>query len=198
VVRYPALMPRIVPSTIRPPDGPIEVRPAVTGDAGGLHALMDGIYQEDAWFVGDGPPDVRTLAGKIRSLDPSRAMLLVAEMHSGRAHRELIGWIEVRRLGYRRVEHVATLTLAVAARARRRGVGRMLLRAVEPWARRVGVLKLRLDVRAGNEAAIALYEAEGFEREGVERGLVRDEAGFEDNLIYGKFLTPEVTGEPDR
>ena len=65
-----------------------------------------------------------------------------------------------------------------------------MLRAIEPWARRVGVEKLRLDVRASNHPAIALYESEGFEREGCERRFLRDETGYDDNLTYGKFLTP--------
>ena len=74
---------------------------------------------------------------------------------------------------------------------RRRGVGRSLLRRSYDWCREVGVLKVGLHVRAGNAAAIALYESEGFVVEGRERGQVRLERGrdeFEDNVIMGKWL----------
>jgi ribosomal protein S18 acetylase RimI-like enzyme len=90
------------------------------------------------------------------------------------------------------MEHVATLTLAVAAPARRRGVGRRLLRALTPWARRLGVRKLRLDVRAGNDAARALYASEGYRIEGIERDQIRDHDGFEDNVIMALELTDEA------
>ncbi len=72
------------------------------------------------------------------------------------------------------------------------------MRAIEPWARRVGVRKLRLDVRAGNEAALALYRAEGYEVEGVERDQIRDVDGFEDNIVMARFLAPDRDVAPDR
>ena len=50
------------------------------------------------------------------------------------------------------------------------------------------MLKLQLSVRAGNGAAVALYEREGFVLEGCERNQVFDDGGFEDNLLMAKFL----------
>jgi L-amino acid N-acyltransferase YncA len=163
---------------------PIGLRAVVPRDARALAALMAGIYAEGRWFVGDGPPSPDALARQLRALDPTREVLLVAEGPGG-----LAGWVEARRYAPRSMEHVATLTLAVAAPARRRGVGRRLLRALTPWARRVGVRKLRLDVRAGNEGARALYASEGYRVEGVERDQIRDEDGFEDNVIMALDLT---------
>ena len=66
--------------------------------------------------------------------------------------------------------HVADLGLMVAASHRRRGVGRTLLRQAVTWAEAVGVRKLELHVFPWNEPAIALYEASGFEREGLRKG----------------------------
>ena len=53
--------------------------------------------------------------------------------------------------------------LHVAARHRRRGVGRALLEAVEGKARELGCCKLTLEVQENNHAAQALYHGFGFE-----------------------------------
>ena len=168
----------------------VRIRAAAPADGRALAALMAGVYDEDRWFVGDGPPSGESLARRLRALDPKREVFLVAEAGAGRAA-GLAGWIELHRYAPRRLEHVASLTIAVAEGMRRRGIGRRLVRAVLPWARRVGVRKIRLDVRAGNEAAIALYEAEGFVREGLERAQIRSGAGFEDNVLMARFLVGE-------
>ncbi len=167
---------------------PVALRAAVPRDARALAALMAGIYAEGRWFVGDGAPSPDALARQLRALDPTREVMLVAEGPGG-----LLGWVEARRYAPRSMEHVATLTLAVAADARRCGVGRRLLRALTPWARRVGARKLRLDVRAGNDAARALYASEGYRVEGIERDQIRDDGGFEDNVIMALDLTLEAT-----
>lgn len=180
------------------PTGSAAIRAASARDARPLAALMARIYAEGRWFVGDMGPGAETLARQLRSIDPSREIVLVAEaVGTGASSAELVGWIEGRRYGPSRLEHVASLTIAVAPDARGRGVGGRLMRAIVPWARRVGVRKLRLDVRAGNEAALALYRAEGYEVEGIERDQIRDVDGFEDNIVMARFLGPERDAPPD-
>jgi RimJ/RimL family protein N-acetyltransferase len=61
----------------------------------------------------------------------------------------------------------------VAIGARREGIGTALLQAAVDWARSAGVRKLELHVFPWNEAAIALYERFGFEREGYRKGHYR-------------------------
>ena len=53
-------------------------------------------------------------------------------------------------------------TLGVAARARRRGVGRMLMAAAEAWLRERGARDLELTVYEVNADAIAFYESLGY------------------------------------
>lgn len=159
------------------------VRSALPRDARVLATLMAGVYAEGNWFVGDGGPRPDQLTRRLRSLDPHEETFLVAERSGA-----VIGWAEARRYAPLRMQHVATLTLAVAGPARRSGAGRALLRAVVQWARRMGVTKLRLDVRAGNLAARQLYAAEGFTVEGTERAQIRDGDRFEDNMIMARFL----------
>lgn len=55
--------------------------------------------------------------------------------------------------------------LAVAPDARRRGLGRALMREAEALLRAEGCPKLNLQVRAGNEGVVAFYERLGYQVE---------------------------------
>lgn len=65
--------------------------------------------------------------------------------------------------------------LAVDAAARRRGLGRSLVRAAEEWLRERGVPKAQLMVRRGNEGVVGFYEALGYADGEV--------------VVLGRFLT---------
>lgn len=72
------------------------------------------------------------------------------------------------------VDELHLLNVAVAARARRRGVGRELVRALIAYGSAHGATRVLLEVRASNAPAIALYEAFGFERFHLRRGYYAD------------------------
>ena len=57
-------------------------------------------------------------------------------------------------------------SVAVAASARRAGVGRALCAAVIDWCRAQGAQAIELEVRAASSGAIALYSGLGFVVEG--------------------------------
>jgi L-phenylalanine/L-methionine N-acetyltransferase len=168
-----------------PPSEPtsLTIRPAKVGDVDALDDLQREIYREGVAFVGDGPPSPAAMERRLRFSDARASLDLVAFRGS-----DLVGWLELNRHTPQKLQHVAVLTLAVAERARRTGVGRRLMQEAYAWCADVGVRKISLDVRAGNAAAIALYRSEGFELEGRERAQVRAADGFEDNLIMGKWL----------
>jgi len=65
------------------------------------------------------------------------------------------------------------LNLATAPGARREGIGRALLAAVLRWLGERGAVKVFLEVRRSNEAAIAMYEAAGFATLGVRPNYYR-------------------------
>ena len=164
------------------------VRNATSEDAAALAILQKAIYDEEHWFVGDGPPSVEALARRLRSLEPKMSLYLVATGSAAGTAGEVTAWLELNRLMATKMQHVAVLTLAVTAASRRQGVAGNLLSEAERWALRVGVEKISLNVRANNGAALKLYERSGFVLEGRERAHIRLERGFEDNLIMAKFL----------
>lgn len=170
----------------RPARPPVAVRAARAADAGAWHELQAAIYAEGQAFVGDGAPSRATLEGRLRALDPEEGTVLFACPPGGAP----VAWAEAHRLGARRLRHVALLTVAVAAPWRGLGVGTVLMRALEAWARREGVRKLQLHVRAGNVGAIALYERLGYRLEGVLRGQVAADGGYEDERVMALDLAP--------
>lgn len=76
---------------------------------------------------------------------------------------------------FRRGARVARISsLAVAPFAAGRGLGRMLLGAAEVEAGRRGCDRLRLEVRADNAAAVALYRSSGYLEIGRREGYYDD------------------------
>ncbi|HEX9032843.1 MAG TPA: GNAT family N-acetyltransferase [Streptosporangiaceae bacterium] len=78
--------------------------------------------------------------------------------------------------------------IAVHPSARRQGVAAALLTAAEQYAVERGAPKLSLRVLGSNEAAIALYERLGFEREGVLRDEFLIEGSYVDDIAMAKHL----------
>lgn len=153
------------------------VRRAEPGDAEGLTRLAEEVSGEpEAWLISaDG--EWRSVGDERRYLKAVRryahAAVFVAEREDG----VLVGRLSVARDAHPASAHVADIGLMVSKDARRQGVGWALLEAAVEWARSAGVRKLELHVFPWNEAAIALYERLGYEREGYRKNhYVRDGA----------------------
>lgn len=179
----------------------IRLRYATPGDARALVALQAEIYREGRWFVGDGPTSTESLTRRLRTLDAEMSLYLVAialgaaggsRLARGERPRSdyepLCGWLELHRPPPTRLQHTAMLTIAVSKHWRQQGVATKLMQQSYRWSQRVGVEKIQLNVRANNSAAIALYETEGFVREGLEHRQILDEGRYEDNVLMAKFL----------
>ena len=107
----------------------------------------------------------------------------------------LVGRLSLARDNHPSSHHVADLGLMIAASHRRRGIGRALLEQATAWARDAGVRKLELHVFPWNEAAIALYESFGFEREGVRREHYRRDGEYVDAILMA-YRIPPLDGGP--
>ena len=160
-----------------------EVRPAEPGDAGRLVELARAVGGEPGgWLITTS--DWRSVAEERRYLRAIKryphAAVYTVETPDG----ELVGRLSLSRDQHSASQHVADLGLMVAASHRRRGIGRALLEQAVAWAREHGVEKLELHVFPHNEAAIALYESFGFEREGYRRRHYRRSDGsFTDAIL---------------
>ena len=158
------------------------VRPAEPADAAALKRLGDEVSAEpEGWLAtNDGwrsASDERRYLRAIRRYP--HAAVLVAEAEDG----AIVGRLSIARDQHPASRHVADVGLMVAREHRRRGIGRALLGAAAEWARQHDVRKLELHVFPHNEAAIALYEQFGFEREGYRKQHYRRGDEYVDAIL---------------
>ncbi len=157
------------------------MRPARPEDAAALVDLGAAIGgEEGAWLLtANGWRSVAEERRYLRALKRHpHAAVFVAELDD-----ELVGRLSLARDPHPASSHVADLGLMVAAGHRRRGIGRALLEQAVSWAREAGVRKLELHVFPWNEPALALYQAFGFEREGIRREHYRRESELVDAIL---------------
>jgi ribosomal-protein-alanine N-acetyltransferase len=123
----------------------------------------------------------------VDALALDRMRMLVAEepTETGRGGAsELVGYVLALVVG----EEAELADLAVAPRARRRGIGRMLLERIVEQLRADGVRSLYLEVRESNVAARTLYLAHAFAAVGRRRGYYRHPV--EDALLLKREIAP--------
>lgn len=107
---------------------------------------------------------------------------------AGTGRRELLGTGGLLTIG----ETAQILTVGVLPAARRRGVGRLLVRALVAEARRRRAEEVLLEVREDNVAAQRLYAGEGFTVLGTRRGYY--EQGLVDAVTM-RYEIPRATGQ---
>jgi len=156
---------------------------ATTSYAKQIHDLQTEIYAEQTWFVGNEAPSIAKIELRIRYLDANQSLYLIAKSPA-----KICGWLELHKLRFDKMKHVASFTLAVSKHCRQQGIASQLLSKAFDWSCKHEVNKLSLNVRAQNQAAINLYEKLGFELEGREKQQIKTQTGFEDNLLMAKFL----------
>jgi RimJ/RimL family protein N-acetyltransferase len=99
--------------------------------------------------------------------------------------------------GGRRVfRHTVSLGISVAKEWRNKGVGTAVMRAQIDWAAaNPQVHRLELEVFAGNERAIHVYEKLGFVREGMRRDYALKDGKFQDSILMSMlFPRPALEG----
>jgi RimJ/RimL family protein N-acetyltransferase len=161
--------PRRDPAGATPAAGEVTVRAAREEDLDAMVDLLAAVAEEGRWIGTEAPVDrERRRRRYAEDLHRDNTVVLVAD-----AGGELVGHLGLILAPY----GVADLGMLVAAGWRGRGVGGALLRAGIDRARQAGAHKIALQVWPHNQAAIALYERFGFQREGRLRRHYRRRSG---------------------
>lgn len=166
------------------------VRPAVPLDAAGYIRLIKDVLREsppvDTPYAPDEfDPPVERIRDRISEVSRStNAVFLVAEVQ-----RKLVGALTCGGGTLGADRHMTALGIYVAKPYRDQGVGRALMAAAMTWAESSQVVRrVELEVFAGNARAIHLYEAFGFEREGVKRGLYQRDGTYLDMVLMARWF----------
>ena len=89
-------------------------------------------------------------------------------------------------LAYTAADEVEIARIGVSKELQRQGTGRTLLAELEKLCASKGIRKILLDVRAGNEAARALYAAAGFREDGIRQRFYENPQ--EDAVLMSRTL----------
>jgi L-amino acid N-acyltransferase YncA len=166
---------------MRSSTGTTRTRPAVPADAPALASIYnEGVAEREATFE-TRPRSADDAAAWIGEGRP----LVVAEDGAGR----ILGFARVSAYSDRCVyEGVGEHGVYVAAAARRRGVGRMLLEALCEAAERAGYYKLTSRIFTTNGASRAVHLAAGFEEVGIQRRHGRLDGEWRDCVLVERLL----------
>ena len=145
----------------------VRVRPAEERDLHQVHSI-EVIAFGDPW----------SLEGFRDTLENPRARMEVADDGNGGVLGYAVAWYVA--------DEAEIANLAVSPAARRRGIGALLLLRILDAAATFGAGEVFLEVRESNEAALALYAAQGFTVVGRRKQYYRRPA--EDALIMRRTL----------
>jgi [ribosomal protein S18]-alanine N-acetyltransferase len=143
----------------------IQLRPATTADLEAILTLERATANAPHWP----PATYAEIVATQNTNNPQRCLIVAhTEDQKDQITGFAVGLIN-------RTESTAELeTVAVAASARRTGIGRALCTAVLGWCREQGAISIVLEVRASSADAIALYTQLGFVSTGRRPRYYRD------------------------
>ncbi len=160
------------------------LRPARPTDGRALARLFAEVRREGRWLITapgavSEPSEGFWISEMIRAAEH---LVLVAE-----AGGEVVGNVLVSVDRGQATEHIGVLSITIAHDWRDVGIGTEMVGAAQRWARDRGLRKLSLGVFPENERAVAVYEKQGFTREGLRRMQYRTGGEFRDEVLMAWF-----------
>ena len=161
------------------------VRRATEMDAEGILSVVETVAAERIYSAIDLPWALEQERSYLRSLSP-REVTQIAVRDSG----EIIGFqnLDLWTAVVNSMSHVGQIGTFLLPEWRRRGVGNMLFRATQSFARAADYSKFVIQVRASNTSAQAFYKSLGFRECGRFSRQVRIDDQEDDEVMMEYFL----------
>jgi RimJ/RimL family protein N-acetyltransferase len=160
------------------------LRPARPTDGRPLARLFADVRTEGRWLITtpgsvSEPSEAFWIGELIRAAEH---LALVAE-----ADGDVVGNVLVNVDRGVATEHIGVLSICIARDWRDVGIGSELVAAAQRWAVERGLRKVSLGVFPDNERAIAVYEKQGFVREGLRHMQYRSGDVYRDEVLMAWF-----------
>jgi ribosomal protein S18 acetylase RimI-like enzyme len=144
------------------PSLPAHIVPMTPSMAEAFHACLDAVARESLMLGQHAAPDM----ARVQAFVTGNAEAGHPQFAAWDGE-QVLGWCDAIPMWADGLRHRGQLGMGVRADARRQGFGDALLRATLAAARRQGgMVRIDLEVRADNGAAIRLYQRHGFQLEG--------------------------------
>ena len=166
------------------------IRPITAEDTVNFFEMMCFLDEETEYMMyepgerRERTKDLSRLKANIAAASSGGDLIFVAENDLG----DIVGYIWGQRGEYDRVHHVAYIVIGIRKAYRGQGIGTRLFELLEDWAKESGVVRLELTVECPNEAAIGLYEKQGFVIEGTRSKAMKLHGEFVDEYYMAKIL----------
>ena len=161
----------------------VEVRALATDDVEALTAFFASVPEGDRTFFKEDVSDPAVIAGWVAVADRHRLIALVDG--------DVAGYVAVLK-GIGGSSHVGELRLVIVPEYRQRGIGRLLAQRAVCEALELGVVKLVVDVIAGQDRLFDMFTKLGFEQEGRLRRHVRSASGETHDLLVLSHFVDEL------
>jgi RimJ/RimL family protein N-acetyltransferase len=155
----------------------VVLAPIEAGHIESFHRALDMVARERKYLTFLEAPPLEETRGFVLGMIEKRNPQIVAV-----AGEEVVGWCDITRHFFPAHAHRGSLGMGIVPAWRGRGLGTRLMERTLQEARKVGLVRVELNVHADNARAIALYERFGFVREGVARDAVCIDGQYIDTI----------------
>lgn len=146
---------------------PVEIVPVAEEHIRGYHEAVDRVARERRYLAFLEALPIEKSAEFVRENIANGHPHVVALIDGA-----VVGWCDICPIGRPVYRHGGVLGMGIVEEHRGKRIGEALMRAAIAQARKAGMSRIELTVRADNARAIALYRRIGFVDEGVKRKAI--------------------------
>lgn len=158
------------------------IRNTVIEDAKALSQLVDSVARERRFLASTKGFTVDSTESFIQFVLAANGVHLVAVVDDA-----IIGWCDITPVSFEGMTHVGRLGMGVKASHRGRGIGKRLLKTALERAFGNGLERVELEVFRSNQAAVHLYQSQGFVHEGIKVNARKMDGISDDILLFASF-----------
>ena len=149
----------------------------------GYHSCLDSVARERRFIGFLQAPPLESTREFVLSNIKNRVPQMLALKDGA-----VVGWCDISPMKGEGFTHCGRLGMGVLKGHRRQGIGSMLYEGAICEAKKMGLIRVELEVYASNRPAILFYEKWGFVHEGVKRRARWLDGVYDDKVVMALFI----------